>query len=126
MSMDDARKLALLERFADAWNAHDVDALMACMADDCEFMASAGTEVHGAWHRGRDAVRAAYAAVFEQFPEAAWTNPRHFISGDRGVSEWRFIGRDRNGKSVDVNGCDLFTFDGDRIRTKDSYRKNRA
>lgn len=122
----DQTRLALLERFAAAWNAHDVDELMACMSDDCEFLASAGTEFHGTRHRGRDAVRASYHAVFEQFPEAAWTNARHFVSGDRGVSEWRFVGRDKNGKSVDVNGCDLFTFDGDRIRIKDSLRKNRT
>ena len=29
--------LELLDRFADAWNRHDLDALMAMMTDDCVF-----------------------------------------------------------------------------------------
>lgn len=123
---DDAKRLALLERFAMAWNARDVDELMACMSADCEFLASAGPASDGTRSSGRDNVRRAYVAVFEAFPEAAWTNACHFVSGDRGVSEWRFIGRDRNGKSVDVSGCDILTFDGDRIRIKNSFRKSRT
>jgi ketosteroid isomerase-like protein len=126
MTPADARKLALLERFMAAWNARDVNALMSCMSDDCEFLSSAGPDPAGTRYRGRDAVNAAYAALFDNFPEAAWTNARHFVIADRGVSEWRFVGRDREGRAVDVYGCDLFTFDGDRIRTKDSYRKNRT
>lgn len=31
-----------LQAFADAWNRHDIDALMAFMTDDCVFEASAG------------------------------------------------------------------------------------
>lgn len=119
------RRRACLERFADAWNAHDINGLMACMAADCEFRASAGTEACGAAHTGREAVRATYAAVFEAFPDAAWTNPRHTVAGDRGFSEWRFVGTDRQGVRVEVDGCDLFTFDGDLIRVKNSFRKQR-
>ena len=121
----DAGQLALLDRFTDAWNAHDVDALMACMAEDCEFMSSSGTESYGTRYRGREAVRASYAAIFDAFPEAAWTNARHFVCGERGVSEWRFIGRDRNGHATEVDGCDLLVFAGNLIRVKDSFRKNR-
>jgi quercetin dioxygenase-like cupin family protein len=119
------RRRACLERFAGAWNAHDVDALMACMADDCEFRAFAGPDADGRAHVGREAVRAAYAAVFEVFPEAAWTNARHVVADERGFSEWRFIGVDRQGNRSEVDGCDLFVFDGDLIRVKDSYRKQR-
>ena len=32
----------LLQAFADAWNRHDVDALMSFMTEDCVFEASAG------------------------------------------------------------------------------------
>jgi len=119
------RRRACLERFADAWNAHDVEELMRCMAADCEFRASAGTEACGTSHKGREAVRAAYAAVFDAFPEAAWTNPSHFIEADRGFSEWRFVGRDKQGALVEVDGCDLFEFDGELIRVKNSLRKQR-
>jgi ketosteroid isomerase-like protein/quercetin dioxygenase-like cupin family protein len=119
------RRRACLERFAEAWNKHDLAELMACMAEDCEFRASAGPDAEGIRHRGREAVRTAYSDVFKAFPEAAWTAARHYICGDRGFSEWRFVGRDREGARIEVDGCDLFAFDGDRIRVKNSFRKQR-
>jgi beta-alanine degradation protein BauB len=124
--VDDARvgaRLGVLERFAEAWNAHDLDALMACMAEDCAFRTSSGPGADGARHEGRAAVRAAYAAVFEAFPEAAWTGARHIVAGDLGISRWRFRGRTRDGKPVETDGCDLLTFEGELIALKDSYRK---
>ena len=117
--------LELLDRFADAWNRHDLDALMAMMTDDCVFAASAGNHVDGQRSEGKLAVRAAYAAVFEQFADARWGNPRHFVAGDRGVSEWTFTGTRSDGAHVEVAGCDLFTFRDGRIAIKNSYRKNR-
>ena len=120
------RRHAVLMRFMAAWNARDVDALMGCMAADCAFHASAGTEAEGARHIGRGAVRAAYAAMFDAFPEAAWTADLHHVPGDIGVSEWRFVGTRRDGQRLDVPGCDLFRFNGDLIALKDSYRKART
>ena len=117
--------IALLERFADAWNRHDLDALMSMMTDDCVFESSAGPDVNGQRSEGKDAVRAAYAAVFAAFPDAQWANPRHFIAGDRGVSEWTFTGTKSDGTRVEVNGCDVFTFRDGSIAIKNSYRKNR-
>ena len=121
----DAELFELLDRFADAWNRHDLDALMAMMADDCVFEASAGFQVDGRRTEGKQAVRAAFAAVFEQFHDAHWANPRHFIAGQRGVSEWTFTGTHNDGRRVEVNGCDLFTFTDGKIAIKNSYRKNR-
>jgi steroid delta-isomerase-like uncharacterized protein len=117
--------LELLGRFADAWNRHDLDALMAMMTDDCVFESSAGDHVMGERSEGKEAVRAAYAAVFAAFPDAHWANPRHFVVGNRGVSEWTFTGTGEGGTRVEVNGCDLFTFSEGRIAVKNSYRKNR-
>ena len=117
--------LELLDRFADAWNRHDLDALMTMMTDDCVFAASAGNHVDGKRSEGKLAVRAAYAAVFEQFPDARWGNPRHFVAGDRGVSEWTFTGTRSDGAHVEVAGCDLFTFRDGKIAVKNSFRKNR-
>ncbi len=119
----DAELHELLIRFADAWNRHDLDALMSMMTVDCVFEASAGPEVNGQRNEGQAAVRAAYAAVFEAFPDAHWGSPRHFIAGERGVSEWTFTGTQRDGRRVEVAGCDLFTFRHGRIAVKDSYRK---
>jgi steroid delta-isomerase-like uncharacterized protein len=121
----DEQLLALLDRFADAWNRHDLDALMSMMTDDCVFEASAGPEVAGQRSEGKPAVRAAYAAVFDTFHDAHWANARHFVAGSRGVSEWTFTGTHNDGRRVEVNGCDLFTFREGRIAIKNSYRKNR-
>lgn len=122
----DPATIKLLDDFAAAWNRHDVDALMACMAPSCVFEASAGAEVAGARHVGPAAVRAAYAAVFATYPDARWNEPRHFVAGDRAVSEWRFTGTTKDGVKVEVNGCDVFTLAGGKIALKNSYRKQRT
>ena len=114
-----------LQAFADAWNRHDIDALMSFMTDDCVFEASAGPEVCGARFEGREAVRAAFADVWTTFPDAHWGDARHFVCGDRGVSEWIFTGTRGDGTRVEVHGCDLFRFRDGRIALKNSYRKNR-
>jgi ketosteroid isomerase-like protein len=114
-----------LQAFADAWNRHDVDALMSFMTLDCVFDASAGPDVGGERFEGAEAVREAYAAVWASFPDAHWGDARHFVCGDRGVSEWTFTGTRADGSRVEVHGCDLFTFRDDLISVKNSYRKNR-
>lgn len=100
-ALSEAELFKLLDRFAEGWNRHDLDALMSLMTDDCVFEASAGPQVDGQWSEGKQAVRAAYAAVFEAFPDAHWANPTHFIAGNRGVSEWTFTGTQKDGKRVE-------------------------
>ncbi|WP_096349106.1 nuclear transport factor 2 family protein [Hydrogenophaga crassostreae] len=115
----------VLQAFADAWNRHDVDALMSFMPDDCVFESSAGSEVCGSRYVGTAAVRAGYAEVWATFPDAHWGNARHFVQGDRGVSEWTFTGTRADGTRVEVHGCDLFTFRDGKIFLKNSCRKIR-
>ena len=115
----------VLQAFADAWNRHDVDALMSFMTEDCVFESSAGGDVCGTRYLGREAVRAGFAEVWAVFPDAHWENARHFVHGDRGVSEWTFTGTRTDGTSVEVHGCDLFTLRDGKIALKNSYRKNR-
>jgi steroid delta-isomerase-like uncharacterized protein len=115
-----------LKAFGDGWNRHDVDFLMTFMADDCVFETTAGKEVCGTQYAGREQVRAAFARVFQIFPDAQFNAARHFVAGDRGVSEWIFTGTTVDGKKVEVKGCDVFTFKGDKIAVKESYFKNRT
>jgi len=114
-----------LQAFADAWNRHDIHALMEFMAEDCVFEASAGPDVCGTRYVGREAVRAGFSEVWETFPDARWRSPRHLVWGDRGLSEWTFTGTRADGTRVEVNGCDLFTFRGGKIAVKNSFRKHR-
>ncbi len=114
-----------LQSFADAFNAHDVKAIMSFMTEDCIFEASAGEEKDGEKFTGQEEVRKAFENVFATFPDAYWANARHFISGHRGFSEWTFTGTKPDGSKVEVTGCDLFTFKNGKIAIKNSYRKNR-
>ena len=114
-----------LQSFADAFNDHNVDAIMLHMTEDCVFEASAGPDSNGEKFAGQDQVRKAFQDVFTNFPDAHWGYPKHFISGDRGFSEWIFTGTKIDGTRVEVTGCDLFTFRNGKILVKNSYRKSR-
>jgi dienelactone hydrolase len=119
--------VADLDAFAQAWNRHDIEALMSFMAPACVFHSSSGPDASGTRHVGQEAVRAAYQKAWTDFPDAQWTRARHVVSGSRGMSEWTFVGtRASDGARVEVDGCDLFTFVGDKIRVKDSWRKSRV
>lgn len=114
-----------LQSFADAFNAHDVNAIMSHMTVDCVFEASAGPDAVGEKFTGQEQVKQAFLQVFASFPDAHWGNPTHFISGNRGFTEWVFTGTKTDGTKVEVTGCDLFTFKDGKIAIKNSYRKNR-
>ena len=114
-----------LQSFADAFNAHNILAIMEHMTKDCEFNASSGPEVVGENFKGYDQVKLAFENVFKTFPDAHWENPAHFIVGDRGFSEWVFSGTKTDGSYIEVTGCDLFSFKNGKIAVKNSYRKNR-
>ena len=116
-----------LEAFFDiGWNGHDVDVLMSFMSDDCVFETAGGPDVCGTRHAGRERVRAAFARVFATFPDVSFDDVRHVVAGDRGLSEWILRGTTADGKKVEVNGCDVFTFRDDKIVLKSSYLKNRT
>ena len=112
--------------FGSGWNGHDVDFLMTFMSDDCVFESTAGPEACGTRHAGLERVREAFARVFASFPDARFEDARHFVAGNRGVSEWIFTGTTADGKRIEVNGCDVFTFRNDKIAVKSSYFKTRT
>jgi steroid delta-isomerase-like uncharacterized protein len=114
-----------LQAFTDAWNAHDLDALMSFMSDDCVFETAAGPERCGTRFSGREAVRRAFEQAWLNFPYAQWQSGRHFVHGERGVSEWTFTGTKADGTRVEADGCDLFTFRDGRIAVKNAFRKDR-
>jgi steroid delta-isomerase-like uncharacterized protein len=117
--------ISFLQGFADAFNAHDVNAILSFMTSDCIFEASAGPDADGEKFVGKEAIKKAFEDLFKTYPDAHWGNARHFIAGNRGVSEWVFTGTKADGSKVEVTGCDLFTFRDGKIAVKNSYRKNR-
>lgn len=114
-----------LAAFSAAFNRHDANALMGFMTEDCIFDAAAGPEAYGARFVGREAVRAAFEAVFRTFPDAQWGQDRHYVAGERGVSEWVFTGTHAEGWRIEAEGCDLFEFRDGLIAVKRAFRKER-
>jgi taurine dehydrogenase small subunit len=114
----------LAEMF-EAFNRHDADAVMTAFADDCVFNAVGGPAVYGTRFEGRKDIRAAFAKVWEDMPDARWDHHSHFVHGDRAVSEWTFSGTNREGMRVEAQGADLFTLRDGKIVFKQAFRKNR-
>ena len=122
----DADLTQVLKGYAEAGNAHDIDGMMSFIAADCEFYSSTGPDVSGTQYTGSEKVREGLLFFLGICPDGQWTNLRYFVSGNRGVIEWTFIGATTAGDAIEVNGCDLITFKGGKIAVKDSYRKNRT
>jgi ketosteroid isomerase-like protein len=122
----DTISIEFLDAIADAWNRHDTNAILSMMTPDRIFETSRGPEVKGTIYSGHDEVRRGVEDVFTTFPDARWNEPKHFIAGDRGVSEWVFTATTPDGARVDVQGCDVFTFRDGKIAVKNSYRKQRT
>lgn len=116
---------AFLQAFSDAWNRHDIDALMAFMTDDCQFHAVAGPDLFGRSFIGRDAVREGFQLAWQTCPDAAWVDGQHVVCGDRGFSECTFRGTRADGKRIEARMVDVFTFRDGRIAVKNAYRKDR-
>lgn len=114
-----------LRAFADAWNRHDLDALMSFMAPECEFHAVAGPDLMGRSFVGRDAVREGFQLAWTTFPDAAWLDGEHFVCGDRGVSECTFRGTRADGTRVEARMVDVFRFRDGKIAVKNAFRKDR-
>jgi steroid delta-isomerase-like uncharacterized protein len=112
-----------LQALLEAFNAHDVDAILSFFTDDCVFDTPRGP-APGGWRLvGKHQVREAFQARFDGIPDIHYGDDRHFTSGDRGVSEWTIRGTQANGEPIEVRGCDLFEFSGGKISRKDSFWK---
>ena len=114
-----------LEAFADAWNRHDADAILAAMTDDCVMQLSSGPDVCGSRFVRQDGVRSGIERVFARMPDVRFNDGRHFVAGDRGLSEWVLTATTPSGK-IEVQGCDVCTFRDGKIAVKDSCLKQRT
>ena len=115
--------VATLRAITDAFNRHDLDAIMAFFADDAVFESPRGPDPHGSRFEGKAAVREGMAARFIGIPDVHYGDDAHFVSGDRGASEWTLTGTTTDGQRLEVRGCDLWTFRDGKIVKKDSYWK---
>lgn len=116
---------ATLAAFSDAWNRHDIDALMSFMSDDCVFQTAAGLDACGTRISGSAAVREAFASAWKNVPDAQWINGVHFVQGEFGISQWTFTGTAADGSRIETDGIDVFTFKNGKIALKNVFRKAR-
>ncbi len=114
-----------LAAFAEAWNRHDLEALMGFMHEDCVFHAVAGPDLLGRTFTGRAEVREGFKAAWTTLPDAAWLDGEHFVAGNRGVSESTFKGTQADGSRIEARMVDVFTFKDGKILVKNAFRKNR-
>ena len=123
MSQQNAVTVELLRDLLEAFNAHDLDGIMTFFAEDCSFDMPRGTQPFGTRYVGKAQVRAGLASPFSGVPDVHYGNDEHWVSGDRAMSRWVLTGTTRDGRSLNVHGCDLWEFrDGACVR-KDSYWK---
>ena len=112
-----------LREIADAFNRHDVEGVMAFFADDAVFETPKGPDPWGRRFVGKEQVREGVAARFAGIPDVHYGDDSHWVSGDRGVSEWTLTGTTIDGEHIQVRGCDLWTFRDGLVVRKDSYWK---
>jgi ketosteroid isomerase-like protein len=116
---------AKLIGLCEAFNAHDLNRIMNFFADDCILEMPRGTHAWGARYQGKQAVREGLASRFEGLPDVHYANGEHFVDADlqTGMSKWLLTGTTREGRRLEVRGCDFYTFRGDQVIEKDSYWK---
>ncbi|MFN0091746.1 MAG: nuclear transport factor 2 family protein [Acidimicrobiales bacterium] len=107
---------ALIDRFNQAWNERDLDGALAMTSADALFE-STGPAPDGVEHRGRAAVREAWAPIFEN-PASHFDVEEIVVMGDRAVQRFRYSWGEGH-----VRGIDLFAFDNGLITEKRSYVK---
>ena len=106
-----------MARFQQAFDAKDVDAVMAAMTPDCVFEDTSPPD--GQRHVGPDAVRAAWTALFAaSAPEAAFRAEEVIDAGDRVVVRWRYAWDGGH-----VRGVDVFTVRDGLVAEKLAYVK---
>lgn len=112
-----------LKQLVAAFNAHDLNAVMDFFADDCELLMPRGPEPWGQRYVGKAEVRKGLATRFEGVADVHYGNDEHWVSGNHGVSRWTLTGTTKDGKKIEVRGCDLLEFRDGKIIRKDSYWK---
>jgi steroid delta-isomerase-like uncharacterized protein len=122
-----------IDRYNDAWNRHDLDAIVAMHAPDMVF------ENHTAAERAEGAdVREHIARIFTAWPDIAFATRRLYVREDLVVQEWtasathtREMRRGDlvaapSGKRVEWEGLDVIPFEEGLVKRKDVYSDSLA
>jgi ketosteroid isomerase-like protein len=114
--------LDLLHRFNDAFNRHDVDAIMSMMSEDCLFD-NTFPAPEGTLFQGQVAVRQFWEEFFANSPHAHFEVEEMFAHGDRAFQRWVYSWVDEQGVSGHIRGVDIFRLRDGLVVEKRSYVK---
>jgi len=105
-----------IERYNDAWNSHDVGAIVSLHASGMVFENhTAGERVEG------DDVGPHIARIFANTPDLSFRGRRLYARDGLVVSEWTATATNRAGERVEWDGIDIITFENGLILRKDVY-----
>ncbi len=121
MITDDLTK-DVLDRFGTAFNARDIDAVMALTTPDVVFDAT-GPSPDGTRFEGQDAVRKVWADLFASTRGPWFETEELVVAGDRAVVRWRYTWVEPGGGSGHVRGIDMYRMRGGLVAEKLSYVK---
>ena len=103
-------------RYNDAWNAQDLDAILALHAPGMVF------ENHTAGERAEgDGVREHIATIFANWPDLSFAGRRLYARDGLVVSEWTATATTPDGRRLTWDGVDVFPCEDGRILRKDVY-----
>jgi steroid delta-isomerase-like uncharacterized protein len=115
-------------RYNEAWNDHDLDAIMSMHAPDMVFENhTAGESAQG------DAVRDHIGAIFETWPDIHFDTRRLYVRDGVVTQEWTATATHSNtmrrgdlvaeptGKEVEWRGIDVIPFEDGQVKRKDVY-----
>jgi len=105
-----------VEAFGAAWAAHDLEAALLLVSEDCVFE-STDPAPDGTRHEGHASIRQAWQPIFED-SHAVFEAEETFAAEDRVVQRWRY-----SWQGGHVRGVDLFRTRDGRVSEKLSYVK---
>jgi steroid delta-isomerase-like uncharacterized protein len=126
---DSAQSLErLIRRYNEAWNDHDLDAIMSMHAPDMVFENhTAGESAQG------EAVREHIGSIFETWPDIRFETRRLYARDGVVTQEWTATATQSNtmrrgqlvakpsGKRVEWRGVDVIPFEDGLVKRKDVY-----
>lgn len=111
---------AAIEAYLAALNAHDADAVAACVAED---FVNEHTSSMGQSRRGRAAYRAALTGFFENFLDLHYAPERLLVDGESAAVPYvmTFRMRSAGNRPVRIRGVFVFTVVGGLITRRTDY-----
>jgi steroid delta-isomerase-like uncharacterized protein len=129
LGVDGAELQEFIDRYNDAWNAHDVDGIVAMHTEDSVFE----NHVTGDVNVGREAIGDAIRGIFSVFPDLYFEGRRQYIREDLVVQEWTATGTHQGtmtrsgvkveptGRRVEYKGMDVIPIEDGLVARKDVY-----